>query len=210
MYKKFWKRFLDFWLSLAALIMLSPVMLVLAVAGAFVMRGNPFFTQIRPGKDEKLFRLVKFRSMTCEKDKNGRLLPDEQRLTRYGKFIRSTSLDELPELWNILRGDMSIVGPRPLLVKYLPLYNERQRHRHDIRPGLTGYAQVHGRNALSWEERFRLDVWYVEHVSFRCDVQIILDTVKCVLRRDGISSATSETMEAFTGSPADGESKQTV
>lgn len=210
MYKKFWKRVLDFCVSLAALLVLSPVLLVLAVVGAFVMRGNPFFTQIRPGKDEKLFKLVKFRSMTCEKDKNGELLPDEQRLTRYGKFIRSTSLDELPELWNILAGDMSIVGPRPLLVKYLPLYNEEQRHRHDIRPGLTGYAQVHGRNALSWEERFRLDVWYVEHVSFWCDVRIILDTVKCVLRRDGISSATSETMEAFTGSPACGETKETV
>ena len=199
MYAKYIKRPMDFVLSLAALIVLSPVLLVLTVLGAIKMKGNPFFTQLRPGKDEKIFKLIKFRSMTCEKDENGNLLPDEQRLTRYGKLLRSTSLDELPELINILKGDMSIVGPRPLLVKYLPLYNEEQRHRHDVRPGLTGYAQVHGRNAITWEEKFRMDVNYVRSITFRGDMRIILDTVKAVLKRDGISSSTSDTMEAFTG-----------
>lgn len=200
MYAKFWKRIIDFVLSLGALIVISPVILVLAVVGAIKMKGNPFFTQIRPGKDEKLFKLIKFRSMTCEKDKNGNLLPDEKRLTKYGKFIRSTSLDELPELINIIKGDMSIVGPRPLLVKYLPLYNEEQKHRHDVRPGLTGLAQVNGRNAVSWEEKFRLDVEYVENVTLSGDIKIIIDTVKVVLNRSGINSETSATMEEFKGS----------
>ncbi len=200
MYAKFWKRIIDFVLSLGALIVLSPVILVLAVVGAIKMKGNPFFTQVRPGKDEKLFKLIKFRSMTCEKDKNGNLLPDEKRLTKYGKFIRSTSLDELPELINIIKGDMSIVGPRPLLVKYLPLYNEEQKHRHDVRPGLTGLAQVNGRNAVSWEEKFRLDVKYVENVTLSGDIKIIIDTVKVVLNRSGINSETSATMEEFKGS----------
>ena len=200
MYAKFWKRIIDFVLSLGALIVLSPVILVLAVVGAIKMKGNPFFTQIRPGKDEKLFKLIKFRSMTCEKDKNGNLLPDEKRLTKYGKFIRSTSLDELPELINIIKGDMSIVGPRPLLVKYLPLYNEEQKHRHDVLPGLTGLAQVNGRNAVSWEEKFRLDVEYVENVTLSGDIKIIIDTVKVVLNRSGINSETSATMEEFKGS----------
>ncbi|MBQ8594525.1 MAG: sugar transferase [Oscillospiraceae bacterium] len=200
MYAKFWKRIIDFVLSLGALIVLSPVIIVLAVVGAIKMKGNPFFTQVRPGKDEKLFKLIKFRSMTCEKDKNGNLLPDEKRLTKYGKFIRSTSLDELPELINIIKGDMSIVGPRPLLVKYLPLYNEEQKHRHDVRPGLTGLAQVNGRNAVSWEEKFRLDVEYVENVTLSGDIKIIIDTVKVVLNRSGISSETSATMEEFKGS----------
>ena len=200
MYAKFWKRIIDFVLSLGALVVLSPVIIVLAVVGAIKMKGNPFFTQIRPGKDEKLFKLIKFRSMTCEKDKNGNLLPDEKRLTKYGKFIRSTSLDELPELINIIKGDMSIVGPRPLLVKYLPLYNEEQKHRHDVRPGLTGLAQVNGRNAVSWEEKFRLDVEYVENVTLSGDIKIIIDTVKVVLNRSGINSETSATMEEFKGS----------
>lgn len=200
MYAKFWKRFLDFTLSLAALIVLSPVLLVLTVVGAAVMGGNPFFTQIRPGKGEKLFRLVKFRSMNNKKDKDGNLLPDDQRLTGYGRFIRSTSLDELPELWNILKGDMSVVGPRPLLVKYLPLYNERQKHRHDVRPGLTGLAQVRGRNAISWEEKFEYDLAYISNITFYGDVSILFDTVKSVLKRDGISSETAATMEEFTGS----------
>ena len=199
MYAKYFKRVMDFTLSLGALIVLSPVMLVLIVLGAVKMKGNPFFTQLRPGKDEKIFRLIKFRSMTCETDAHGNPLPDDVRLTRYGKILRSTSLDELPELINILKGDMSIVGPRPLLVKYLPLYNEEQRHRHDIRPGLTGLAQVRGRNAITWEEKFRLDVEYVSGVTFRKDVEIIIDTVRTVLKRDGISSETSDTMEAFTG-----------
>lgn len=200
MYAKFWKRFLDFTLSLTALIVLSPVLLVLTVVGAFVMGGNPFFAQIRPGKNEKLFKLIKFRSMTNRKDRNGNLLPDDQRLTAYGRLIRSTSLDELPELWNILKGDMSIVGPRPLLVKYLPLYDDRQKHRHDVRPGLTGLAQVHGRNAISWEEKFEYDLAYVSNITFLGDVRILLDTVKAVLKRDGISSETAVTMEEFTGS----------
>lgn len=200
MYARFWKRVIDFVLSLGAFVVLSPVLLVLTVIGAIKMKGNPFFTQERPGKDEKIFKLIKFRSMTCEKDKNGNLLPDEKRLTKYGKFIRSTSLDELPELINIIKGDMSIVGPRPLLVKYLPLYNEEQKHRHDVRPGLTGLAQVNGRNAVSWEEKFRLDVEYVKNVTFLGDIKIIIDTVKVVFNRSGINSETSATMEEFRGS----------
>ena len=200
MYAKYWKRALDFTLSFMALAALSPVLVVLTVVGAVKMKGNPFFTQPRPGKDQKIFRLIKFRSMTCEKDAQGNLLPDEVRLTKYGKFLRSTSLDELPELINILMGQMSIVGPRPLLVKYLPLYNEEQKHRHDVRPGLTGLAQVRGRNAITWEEKFRYDVEYVRNVTFFGDVKIVLDTVKAVLKRDGISSETAATMEEFTGS----------
>lgn len=187
MYRKFWKRFFDFTLSLMALVMLSPVLLVLTVAGAIVMRGNPFFTQIRPGKDEKLFRLVKFRSMSNLKDKDGNLLPDEKRLTAYGKFIRSTSLDELPELFNILVGEMSIVGPRPLVVQYLPYYTEEERHRHDVRPGLTGLAQVNGRNALQWEDRFAFDLQYVNNISLSMDLGIILKTVLKVLKRSDVA-----------------------
>lgn len=200
MYAKVWKRVLDVILSFAALVVLLPVLLLLTAIGAAVMRGNPFFTQIRPGKDEKLFRLIKFRSMTNRKDKDGNLLPDEKRLTAYGRFIRSTSLDELPELWNILKGDMSIVGPRPLLVKYLPLYNEEQRHRHDVRPGLTGLAQVNGRNLLSWEDKFKMDIKYVEYITFFGDVEIILKTVRHVLMRQGISSQNAATMDEFVGS----------
>lgn len=199
MYAKYFKRPLDFILSLAALIVLSPVLLVLTILGAIKMKGNPFFTQLRPGKDEKIFKLIKFRSMTCEKDADGNLLPDDLRLTRYGKLLRSTSLDELPELFNILKGDMSIVGPRPLLVKYLPLYNEEQKHRHDVRPGLTGLAQVNGRNAITWEEKFRLDVEYVKNVTLIGDIRIILGTIGKILNREGISSETSVTMEEFGG-----------
>ena len=199
MYARFFKRLIDFVLSLLAIIVLFPVLLILTVIGAVKMKGNPFFTQERPGKNEKIFKLIKFRSMTCEKDKNGKLLPDEQRLTTYGKTLRSTSLDELPELFNILVGDMSIVGPRPLLAKYLPLYSEEQRRRHSVRPGLTGYAQVNGRNTISWTEKFRLDVEYVDNITFLGDVKIIWKTVMSVLRREGISSETSATMEEFTG-----------
>ncbi len=199
MYAKCFKRFFDFTLSLMALLVLSPVLLVLTVLGAIKMKGNPFFTQLRPGKNEKIFKLIKFRTMTCEKDADGNLLPDEQRLTKYGRILRSTSLDELPELINILKGDMSIVGPRPLLVKYLPLYNEEQRHRHDVRPGLTGYAQVHGRNALSWEEKFSMDVEYVQRITFLRDIKILFGTVVAVLKRHGIASETSATMEEFIG-----------
>lgn len=199
MYAKYIKRLLDFFLSLCALIVLSPLLLVLIILGAVFMGGNPFFTQLRPGKDEKIFKLIKFRTMDNRKDKNGNLLPDEVRLNKYGKLLRSTSLDELPELINILMGDMSIVGPRPLLVKYLPRYNKEQHHRHDVRPGLTGYAQAHGRNAVTWEKKFKMDVWYTRNVSFITDVNIIIDTVKAVLNRDGISSETSATMEEFMG-----------
>ena len=163
-YEKHIKRFLDFTLSLIALILLSPILIVFTVVGTIKMKGNPFFYQPRPGKNEKIFKLIKFRTMTNKKDKQGNLLPDEQRLTSYGRFLRSTSIDELPELINILKGDMSIIGPRPLLVKYLPLYNEYQKHRHDVRPGLTGYAQVNGRNTLSWEEKFDMDIKYVQHI----------------------------------------------
>ena len=201
MYAKYIKRILDAVLSFCALLVLSPVLLVLTVLGAIMMKGNPYFTQLRPGKDEKIFRLIKFRTMTCEKDKEGKLLPDEQRLNGYGKLLRSTSLDELPELVNILMGDMSIVGPRPLLVKYLPRYNTEQKRRHDVRPGLTGHAQVNGRNAISWEEKFRLDVEYVDKIGFWFDVKIIFQTVVKTFKREGISSESSVTMEEFMGSP---------
>lgn len=201
MYPKYMKRILDFLLSFCALLVLSPVLLVLTILGAWKMKGNPFFTQLRPGKDEKIFRLIKFRTMTCEKDQDGNLLPDAQRLTKYGTFLRSTSLDELPELLNILKGDMSIVGPRPLLVKYLPLYNAEQRHRHDVRPGLTGWAQVNGRNAISWEEKFRLDVEYVNGISFAMDVKIVWKTIQVALKRSGIDGAEGEMIEDFAGTP---------
>ena len=200
MYANFFKRFLDFILSLLAIVCLSPLLLLLTVLGYFKMKGNPFFTQERPGLHEKIFKLVKFRTMTNEKDVNGELLPDEQRLNAYGKFLRSTSLDELPELYNIVKGDMSIIGPRPLLVRYLPRYNEEQRHRHDVRPGLTGYAQAHGRNTVTWEDKFKMDVWYTRNVSFKTDWDIFWDTVRIVLKREGISSETSATMEEFMGS----------
>ena len=205
MYAKFFKRFLDFMLSLIALIMLSAFLLFLTLIGAIAMKGNPFFVQARPGKKgkdgkEKIFNLIKFRTMSNAKDKEGNLLPDEIRLNKYGKFLRSTSLDELPELINILKGDMSIVGPRPLLVRYIPRYTEEQRRRHDVRPGLTGYAQIHGRNAISWEERFAYDVEYVNNISFIGDIKIILGTVKAVFKRSGITSETSATMEEFMGS----------
>ena len=205
MYAKFLKRPLDFILSLCAILVLSPLLLFLTVVGAFAMKGNPFFTQLRPGKNEKIFRLIKFRTMTCETDETGKPLPDEKRLTKYGKFLRSTSLDELPELFNILKGDMSIVGPRPLLVKYLPLYNEHQKRRHSVRPGLTGLAQINGRNLVSWEQRFDFDVNYVENVSFLNDCKIILGTVPAVLKSEGISSETAATMEEFYGSNTKGE-----
>ena len=198
MYAKYIKRPLGFLLSLFALVVLSPVLVVLAVVGVFAMKGNPFFTQLRPGKDEKIFKLVKFRTMTCEKDADGKLLPDDQRLTKYGKFLRSTSLDELPELLNILVGDMSIVGPRPLLPEYLPYYTEEEKHRHDVRPGLTGLAQVNGRNAIEWEDKFRYDVQYVRNITFLRDVHIIFLTVGKVFKREDISSDTSATMEPFS------------
>ncbi len=199
MYKNFFKRVFDFILSLGALIVLAPVFLVLIILGWKYMKGNPFFTQDRPGKDGKIFKLIKFRSMSEEKDENGNYLPDDVRLNSYGKKLRSSSLDELPELFNILKGDMAIVGPRPLLVQYLPLYNEEQRHRHDVRPGLTGLAQVNGRNLLSWADKFKYDIEYVNNITLLGDIKIILKTVKNVLSHEGITGEGSSTVEYFNG-----------
>ena len=198
-YCRYIKRLLDILLSGCALIVLSPVLLIVAILVRTKLGSPVIFCQERPGKDEKIFKMYKFRSMTDERDEDGNLLPDEVRLTKFGRLLRSTSLDELPELWNIFKGDMSIVGPRPLLVKYLPLYNEDQRRRHDVRPGLTGLAQVSGRNAITWEEKFSHDVRYVEKVSFFLDVRIVMLTVKKVLKHEGISSDSSATMEEFRG-----------
>lgn len=200
-YEKYVKRLLDICCALAGLVVLSPVLLVTAALVRIKLGSPVIFCQDRPGKDGKIFKLCKFRSMSDARDEKGNLLPDEQRLTSFGKTLRSLSLDELPELWCILKGDLSLVGPRPLMVEYLPLYNERQRRRHEVRAGLTGYAQVHGRNAVSWEERFELDVYYVDHISFWLDVKILFRTFFAVLRREGISSATSVTMEPFRGTP---------
>ena len=199
MYAKFFKRLFDFLLSLIGIVVLSPVLLILLVIGAVKMKGNPFFCQERPGYREKIFRLIKFRTMTNEKDASGKLLPDEKRLNAYGRFLRSTSLDELPELFNILLGQMAIIGPRPLLVRYLPRYNAEQHRRHEVRPGLTGYAQAHGRNAVTWEEKFKMDVWYVDHVSFKVDISIFFATIRSVLRHEGISGEGTETMTEFMG-----------
>ena len=199
MYAKCIKRLLDFLLSLIAIVVLSPVLVILTLVGAVKMNGNPFFTQDRPGLHEKIFKLIKFRTMTNEKDEHGELLPDEKRLIPYGKFLRSTSLDELPELFNILAGHMAIIGPRPLLVRYLPRYNAEQHRRHEVRPGLTGYAQAHGRNAISWDEKFRMDLWYVDHLSFKVDFRIFVDTILSVLKREGISAADDATMPEFMG-----------
>jgi lipopolysaccharide/colanic/teichoic acid biosynthesis glycosyltransferase len=190
MYAKCFKRVIDFLLSLIALSVLSPVLLILIIVGAIAMKGNPFFTQRRPGRREKIFRLIKFRTMTNARDKDGNLLPDDQRLCGYGKFLRSTSLDELPELFNILVGHMSIVGPRPLLVEYLPWYTETERLRHSVRPGLTGWAQVNGRNSVDWDRRFALDVEYVQNLTFRMDVKILFLTVKSVLSRSDVAEDT--------------------
>lgn len=198
LYKQFFKRFYDIFLSFLALIVLSPLLLVLTLVGSIVMKGNPFFTQLRPGKNERIFKLIKFRTMTCEKDIDGNLLSDEKRLVKYGKVLRSTSLDELPELINIFIGNMSIVGPRPLLVKYLPYYTLEQHHRHDVRPGLTGYAQAHGRNGVSWDRKFEMDIEYINHISLLGDVRIIFDTVLSVLKKDGINQEGNATMEDFT------------
>lgn len=200
MYKNYIKRFLDFTLSLLALILLSPVMLIIAILVRIKLGTPVIFKQQRPGKNEKIFTLYKFRTMTDKKDENGNLLPDSERLTKFGKLLRSTSLDELPELINILKGDMAIVGPRPLLVGYLPLYNEEQKHRHDVRPGLTGLAQVNGRNSISWEEKFKDDLKYVNKITFMGDTKIILKTVGKVFKREGISQENSATMEKFQGS----------
>lgn len=200
MYKKYIKRILDILVSIISLIILWPIILVVAVLVRTKLGGPVLFKQDRPGKDEKIFKLYKFRTMTDEKDENGNLLSDEKRLTHFGKFLRSTSLDELPEFVNILKGDMSLVGPRPLLVEYLPLYNEEQKHRHNVRPGLTGYAQVKGRNLVDWEARFKLDVEYVNNISLKKDMKILIDTLKVVLKKEGINGFTGVTMEKFQGS----------
>ena len=197
MYARYLKRWMDVVLSLCALIALLPVLLILTILGAVTMKGNPFFTQIRPGKDEKLFRLIKFRSMTCEKDQHGNLLPDEQRLTRYGKLLRSTSLDELPELINILKGDMSIVGPRPQLVRDMVFMTNEQRRRHSVRQGLTGLAQCNGRNGISWDKKLEYDLQYVENITFWGDVMILLKTVKSVFNREGITQEDMATAADF-------------
>ena len=201
-YEKYIKRVLDILCSLAAIILFCWLFAIVALLVRIKLGSPVIFKQPRPGKDEKVFMLHKFRSMTDETDDKGELLPDEMRLTRFGRFLRSTSLDELPELWDILIGNMSIIGPRPLLVKYLPLYNDEQRRRHEVRPGLTGWAQVHGRNLTSWEERFAYDTDYVAHLSFALDVKIVFMTVHCVFAREGISAEGSATMEAFTGTEA--------
>lgn len=199
-YERFFKRPIDILCALAAIIVFSWLYILVAILVRIKLGSPVLFPQDRPGKDEKIFKLYKFRTMTDQRDEKGNLLPDDVRLTRFGKLLRATSLDELPEAFNILKGDMSVIGPRPLLVKYLPLYNEEQRRRHEVRPGLSGYAQVHGRNAVSWEARFEMDVAYVDHITFWGDVKIILDTVlKAFVKREGISSQTAATMEEFKG-----------
>ena len=200
MYKHFFKRFFDFWTSLIALVCLSPLLLVIIIWLHFANKGaGVFFLQERPGKNAKVFRVIKFKTMTDQRNADGELLPDEQRLTKAGKLVRSTSLDELPQLINVLKGDMALIGPRPLLVRYLPLYSKEEGRRHDVRPGITGWAQVNGRNAISWKKKFELDVWYVDHCSFPLDMKIIFLTLKKVLIREGISQEGQATMEFFTG-----------
>lgn len=200
LYERFFKRTLDIFCSCMALLVFWWLYVIVAILVRVKLGSPVLFTQDRPGKDEKIFKLYKFRTMTDARDENGNLLPDDVRLTKFGKLLRSTSLDELPEVFNILKGDMSIIGPRPLLVKYLPLYNEEQKRRHEVRPGLSGYAQVNGRNSVSWEEKFRMDVEYVDHVTFMGDVKIILGTVlKAFVKREGINSETAATMEEFKG-----------
>lgn len=200
-YEKFLKRLLDFVCALIGLVVLSPILLIVAILVRIKLGSPVIFKQERPGKNEQIFKLYKFRTMTDQKDENGKLLPDMARLTKFGRFLRNSSLDELPEIINILKGDMSIVGPRPLLIKYLPLYNEKQRRRHEVSPGLTGYAQANGRNTMSWEEKFEMDVFYVDHITFTGDIKILYNTVLSVLRREGIDSSETSTvtMEEFKG-----------
>lgn len=202
MYKHFFKRFFDFWISLVVLILISPILVMVTILLHFANKGaGVFFTQERPGKDGRLFKVIKFKTMTDERDEAGNLLPDAKRLTKVGKFVRSTSLDELPQLINVLKGDMALIGPRPLLVKYLPLYSKEQMRRHEVRPGISGWAQCHGRNNISWTEKFKLDVWYVDHLSLWTDLKVILITVMKVIRRADINneSGKSATVESFNG-----------
>ncbi|SFK63103.1 Sugar transferase involved in LPS biosynthesis (colanic, teichoic acid) [Porphyromonadaceae bacterium KH3CP3RA] len=200
MYKHFFKRLFDFILSLTGFLLISPIFIVVWVWLSIANKGaGAFFFQERPGKNEKIFKVIKFKTMTDERDASGNLLPDADRLTRVGRFVRSTSLDEIPQLLNVIKGDMSLIGPRPLLVQYLPLYNDAQRRRHEVRPGITGWAQVNGRNAISWQQKFDYDVWYVDHLSLSLDVKILFRTLLKVFKREGISSDTSATMEEFKG-----------
>lgn len=200
MYKHFFKRFLDFWISFVVLIIISPILLLITIWLHFANKGaGALFFQERPGKDGKIFKVIKFKTMTDERDSEGNLLPDEVRLTKVGRFVRSTSIDELPQLINVLKGDMALIGPRPLLVQYLPLYSKEQMRRHEVRPGISGWAQCHGRNQISWTEKFQLDVWYVDHLSFRTDLQVIMITIKKVLFREDINSDNDVTMEDFDG-----------
>ncbi|MDR6696785.1 MULTISPECIES: sugar transferase [Chryseobacterium] len=199
MYKFFFKRLIDFMIALMGLILLSPVFIVVMVLLYFANQGKPFFVQARPGLNEKIFHIIKFKTMNDKKDAQGNYLPDSERLTPIGSFIRQTSLDELPQLINVLKGDMAIIGPRPLLPQYLELYNETQRRRHSIRPGITGWAQVNGRNAISWTKKFELDIWYVDHLSFATDCRVIILTLKKVLKKEGINQAHQATVEAFKG-----------
>ncbi len=200
MYKHFFKRFLDILVSSIALLLLGWFVIIVAIFLHFANKGaGAFFLQERPGKDEKIFKVIKFKTMTDERDADGNLLPDEQRLTKVGKFVRSTSIDELPQLINVFKGDMSLIGPRPLLVQYLPLYNAEQKRRHEVRPGISGWAQCHGRNAISWKKKFELDVWYVDHCTLWTDIKVVLITIKNVLMRKDINSAAAATMEAFNG-----------
>lgn len=200
MYKSFFKRIIDFTIVLFVLLLIWPILLCITIWLHFANKGaGAFFTQERPGKDGKIFKVIKFKTMTDERDADGNLLPDEVRLTKVGKFVRSTSIDELPQLINVLKGDMSIIGPRPLLPQYLPLYSPEQARRHEVRPGITGWAQCHGRNAISWTEKFKLDVWYVDNISFWTDVKVVFITAKKVLFREDINSATAATMEYFDG-----------
>lgn len=200
MYKHFFKRFLDFWISFIVLIIISPILIVVTIWLHFANKGaGAFFFQERPGKGAKIFKVIKYKTMTDERDAEGNLLPDAQRLTKVGKFVRSTSIDELPQLINVLKGDMALIGPRPLLVKYLPLYSEEQMRRHEVRPGISGWAQCHGRNSISWTEKFKLDVWYVEHCTLWTDIQVIWITIMKVLKRADINEAGQATMEEFKG-----------
>ena len=200
MYKHFFKRFLDFWISLIALIIISPILIVVTIWLHFANKGaGAFFLQERPGRDAKIFKVIKYKTMTDERGADGELLPDAERLTKVGKFVRSTSIDELPQLINVLKGDMALIGPRPLLVKYLPLYSEEQMRRHEVRPGISGWAQCHGRNAISWTEKFKLDVWYVDHCTLWTDIQVIWITIMKVLKRADINEAGQATMEPFNG-----------
>jgi lipopolysaccharide/colanic/teichoic acid biosynthesis glycosyltransferase len=199
-YRNYLKRFLDLLLALIGFVILSPVFIMVILLLLIVNRGNPFFFQSRPGKNEKIFKVIKFKTMNDRKNKDGNLLPDAQRLTATGKFIRKTSLDEIPQLLNVIKGDMSIIGPRPLLVEYLTLYNPTQKRRHEVKPGITGWAQVNGRNVISWEQKFDYDVWYVDHISFFLDVKIFFLTIRKVFISEGINSQTAATMEKFKGS----------